>query len=120
MLYIMANMPDHVVAVEAVGKVTGEDYERVLVPAIDDRLKGHQKISLLYHVGPDFSGLTAGAMWDDAKVGMRHITAFEKVAVVSDIDWIVGAVKIFSFVIPAIVRTFRNASLDEAKAWVSS
>jgi len=71
-------VPDEVVVLTAKGTVTGEDYENVLVPAIEERLKRHQKIGMLYHLGPDFTGFTAGAMWDDAKAGARYPTAFEK------------------------------------------
>ena len=120
MIEIMENMPDDVVAVKATGKVTGEDYDKVLVPAVEDKLKRHRKIRFLYQIGPDFDGFTAEAMWDDAKVGIRHLTAFERVAVVSDVDWIIKAVKAFSFVIPSLVRTFGPGGLEEAKAWVTA
>jgi len=119
MIEMIPGMPDEIVAVSAKGTVTGEDYENVLVPAIEDRLKRHQKIRMLYELGREFSGFTAAAMWDDAKVGMRHLIAFEKIAVVSDVDWIAGAVRIFAFVIPCPVRVFRNHKLTDAKNWVS-
>jgi SpoIIAA-like len=119
MIEIISDMPENVVAVRASGKVTGEDYDKVLIPALEEKLKKHKKIRVLYHLGGDFSGFTAEAMWDDAKVGIRHLTAFEKIAVVSDVDWIVGAVKVFAFVIPCPVRIFGNERLHEAKVWVS-
>lgn len=119
MIEIISDMPENIVAVSASGKVTGEDYDKVLIPGLEEKLKGHKKIRLLYHLGKDFSGFTAEAMWDDTKVGIRHLTAFEKIAVVSDVEWIVGAVKVFAFVIPCPVRIFGNEGLLEAKAWVS-
>ena len=106
MLKIIKGMPDNVVAVSAGGKVTGDDYEKVLVPLIEEKLKGHEKIRMLYELGPEYSSFTAEAMWDDAKVGIRHLTAFEKVAVVSDVSWIVNATKIFSFMMPCQIRVF--------------
>ena len=57
-------------------------------------------------------------MWDDAKIGIRHLTAYEKVAVVSDVSWVVNAVKFFSFIIPCPVKIFGNDKLSEAKAWI--
>jgi hypothetical protein len=119
MIEIIPGMPEKVVAVSAKGKVTGEDYDNVLIPAIEEKLKRHEKIRVLYQLGRDFSGFTAEAMWDDAKVGIRHLTRFEKIAVVSDVQWIVGAVKLFAFVIPCPVKIFGNEKLSEAKAWVS-
>ncbi len=119
MVEIMQGMPDNVVAVSAGGKVTGEDYERVLIPLIEEKLKKYDKIRMLYRLGPEYSGFTAEAMWDDAKVGIRHMTAFEKVAVVSDVGWIVNATKFFSFMMPCPVKVFGNEQLDEAKSWIS-
>ena len=119
MIEILSDMPDNVLAVSAKGKVTGEDYDKVLIPLLEEKLKGHEKIRLLYHLGKDFSGFTAEAMWDDTKVGIRHLTAFEKIAVVSDVEWIAGAVKVFAFIIPCPARIFGNEGLSEAKAWVS-
>jgi len=120
MLEIIPNLPDNVWGVNAYGKVSGEDYDRVLIPAIQAKLKRQKRIRVLHQLGPNFSGFTAEAMWDDAKVGIRHITAFEKIAVVSDVDWIVAAVKVFAFVIPCPVRIFKNEELPEAKAWVGT
>jgi hypothetical protein len=120
MLEIIPDMPENVLAVKASGKVTGEDYDKVLIPALDNKVKEQKKIRVLYHIAArDFSGFAAEAMWDDAKVGLRHLSAFEKIAVVSDVDWIVGAVKIFAFLIPCPTKVFENEKLPEAKAWVS-
>lgn len=119
MIEFIANMPENVVAVKGSGKVTAKDYDDVLVPSIEDKLGKHKKIRMLYELGRDFSGFTPGAMWDDAKVGIRHITAFEKIAVVSDIEWIHAAVNVFAFLIPCPARVFGTAELNEAKHWVS-
>jgi hypothetical protein len=119
MIEIIQGMPENIVAVSASGKVTGEDYDKVLIPAIEDKLKKHGKIRVLYVLGPDVTGFTAEAMWDDAKIGIKHLTAYEKVAVVSDVGWVVGAVKFFSFIIPCPVKIFGNDKLSEAKTWIS-
>ena len=39
-------------------------------------------------LGPDFLGFTAAAMWDDAKIGLAHWNAWERVAVVTDVPWV--------------------------------
>ncbi len=38
------------------------------------------KIRLLYHVTSDFEKYEIGAMWDDAKVGLQHLTSWQRVA----------------------------------------
>ena len=119
MLEIIQGMPDNVVAVNASGKVTGEDYDRLLIPIIEGKLRSHDKIRFLYQLGPDFDGFTAGAMWDDAKIGFKHLTAYERVAVVTDVNWVACAVKFFAFMTPCPVNIFANDRLAEAKSWIS-
>ena len=73
MIEMLSDLPDNVLGVEAKGEVTGGDYEQVLVPEIEERLARHDKIRLVYVLGEEFDGYSAGAMWDDTKVGMEHL-----------------------------------------------
>jgi len=119
MMDIIENMPSNVVAVSVQDQVTGDDYDKVLTPLVVEKLKDHDKIRMLYHMGPEFTGFTAAALWDDAKLGVSHIRAFEKVAVVSDVHWVANAAKIFGIFVPCPVKLYANEAMDEAKAWVS-
>ena len=108
----------NVVAFLAKGKVTGADYENVLIPAVEAALEKYDKIRLLYQLGPDFTGYEAEAVWDDTKIGMRHLTHWEKIAVVTDVDWITNSVKAFGFMMPGDVQVFSNEQLAAAQAWI--
>jgi hypothetical protein len=119
MIEVISGMPENVVAVAAHGKVSGEDYEKVLVPAVEKKLETHKKIRFFYYLGDDFTGYTAAAVWDDAKLGLRHLISFEKVAVVTDVPWIADMVKLFGFLVPCPVKLFTNQKISEAKTWVS-
>ena len=120
MMEIMSGLPEYVLGFKAKGKVTGKDYESVLIPAIEEKLKKHSKINLLYHLGKDCSGFDIEAMWDDTKIGMQHLTAWERIAFVTDIEWVRLTTKAFGFVMPGHVRVFANSQLDEARGWVST
>lgn len=124
MLEIIEGLADNAVGFSAKGDVTSEDYETVLIPAVEEKLKSHDKIRLLYYLGSEFSRFEAGAMWDDAKVGLTHITEWEKIAIVTDVNWIQQAGKIFGLAIetkavPGDVKVFHNSELEEAKDWIS-
>jgi hypothetical protein len=106
------------VGVEASGEITAEDYERVLVTAIEGALKSRAKIRLLYQIGREVTGFTAGALWDDAKIGLHHWRGFEKCAVVTDVKWIRDSVRLFRVMLPCPVKVFRNDDLAEAKVWL--
>ena len=120
MIEIMTGLPEHVLGFTAKGKVTGADYESALIPAIEDKLKKYSKVSLLYHLGADCAGFDIEAMWDDTKTGLKHITAWERIAVVTDIEWVRLTTKTFGFVMPGHVRVFPNDQLAEAREWVST
>ncbi len=119
MIRILEGLPDNVLGVEASGKVTDDDYETVLVPAVQERIDGGGKIRFLYVLGEEFDGWTMGAMWEDAKLGGSELRAWEKVAVVTDKDWLQHMVKAFGWMIPGDVRVFGLGELEDAKAWVA-
>lgn len=119
MLERIRGLPENVLGLEARGEVTGADYESVLIPAVDEMLARRRSIRFLYHLGNEFTGFDAKAMWDDAKVGLRHLAAWERVAVVTDVAWIRTAVKMFAFVMPGQVRIFSNSELAGARQWLS-
>jgi hypothetical protein len=58
-------------------------------------------------------------MWDDARLGLRHLSGWEKIALVTDVEWLRTAVRVFAFAIPAEVRVFANSELAEATRWVT-
>jgi hypothetical protein len=55
----------------------------------------------------------------DTGFRVRHATSYERVAVVSDEDWIRPALRALSFLLPGKARGFRVRDLAEAKAWLA-
>jgi hypothetical protein len=119
MIEVMTDLPERVLGLKASGEVTADDYKTVLVPAIEEKLTKHKKVRLLYVLGDEFKGYTGGAAWEDAKVGMKHLTSFERVAVVTDVDWIGNMIKAFGFALPGEVRVFEDDDLEDARQWIS-
>ncbi|TFG77970.1 MAG: STAS/SEC14 domain-containing protein [Thermodesulfobacteriales bacterium] len=124
MLELIEGLPENALGFSAKGNVSAKDYETVLIPAVEEKLKHHDKVRLLYHLGDEFEKFEVGAMWDDAKVGLAHITEWEKIAIVTDVNWIQQAGKIFGFAIetmsvPGDVKIFHNSELDDAIKWIS-
>ena len=118
MLELVKGFPDNVVGVVARGQVTREDYDRTLIPKVEDTLKRHDKVRLYYELGSQFSGIDPGAAWEDFKVGIEHLTRWDRVAVVTDVEWIGHMVRAFGFLIPTEVRVFPTAQASEARSWI--
>ena len=120
MIEQIEGLPAGTLGFRASGQVTAADYERVLVPDIEAAFVLHRKLRLLYHVGPDFTGFDPGAMWEDFKVGIEHLTRWERVAVVTDVEWIGKAVRFFAFLLPATTKLFSRDEAAQARAWIST
>ena len=115
---ILEGFPQGVIGAEARGRVTIEDYDKILIPAVEATLSKHGKVSLYYELGKGFSGIEAGAAWRDLRLGVAHFSAWERMALVTDIEWIRLAVNVFRFMMPAKLRIFSTVEADEARLWV--
>ena len=80
-----------------------------------------EKVSFLVATDEDFHGLELEALREDLKVagsvGLKYRSAWERLAVVTDKDWMRHGVAAFGWVIPGEVRVFEPGALQEAKAW---
>jgi hypothetical protein len=119
MIVQLFDLPAGVLGFSAHGQVTANDYETVLIPDIEAAFALNRKLRVLFHVANDFTGFDAGAMWDDLKLGFRHITGWDRVAVVSDVSWIRTMCKMFGFAMPCEFRLFTNAEMPEARIWIA-
>jgi len=113
------NLPDNVLGFTAKGTVTADDYESVIIPAVEALFSRRDKVRFLYHLGEGFSGFEAAAMWDDTKLGFRHLRGWERMAVVTDVEWLKAAIRIFGLAMPGEVRVFANRELAEATRWIA-
>jgi hypothetical protein len=120
MIEALEDFPDNVVAFRCSGHVTGADYEDVLVPRVDQALADHDKIRLYYEVAASFTGVDPAAIWTDFKVGVEHLTRWERMAVVTDIDWIKNSIMLFQFMIPGDMKAFPLAEADAAREWIAT
>jgi hypothetical protein len=120
MIEQITDLPAGVLGFRARGQVTAADYENVLVPDVEAAFALNPKLRLLYHCGDDFTGFDARAAWDDAKLGLRHFSGWERVALVTDVGWLRLAARTMGFAMPGEFRLFGNAQLDEAKQWLLS
>lgn len=120
MITFLEDLPAQVLGISATERVTGEDYTQVLRPALEQRLQQHDRLRLLYHLGPEFRRFTTTALWDDPRLGLQHLEDFERIAIVTDVDWIRTAVEALNPVAPQTWRLFDNDELDSARAWISA
>lgn len=117
MIEVIEDLGAPVVGLRAHGQVTSADYEEVAIPAIEAALAQHERIRVLYVLAEDFDGYSFGAMWEDAKLGGRGWSSWERVAVVTGLDWMGNAVRALGWLVPGEIRVFTEETA--ARAWLT-
>lgn len=74
---------------------------------------------MLYHLGNTFVRFNLEVILDDTKTGIRHLSVWDKITMVSDHEMINAMVRFFGYLIPLEVRIFKNAVIDEARKWIT-
>jgi SpoIIAA-like len=119
MLRRMTDMPAGTIGFEAIGEVEDDDWEEAVEPVLRREMAGGQKVRLLYLFGPEALEIEGDAMTADTGFRARHASSFERVAVVSDEDWMRPALRALSFLLPGKARAFPVHELAAAKAWLA-
>ncbi len=123
MVEAIEDMPEGTIGYRATGHVTREDYREVLEPAMRAAAEVGE-VRMVYAIGPGFEKFEPGALAEDAKTGVSlgfsHPHAWKRVAVVTDVEWIVKAMHGFGWMAPGEVKTYAVEQLEEAKRWVAA
>jgi hypothetical protein len=116
----------NVVAIEATGKLTDEDYRDKFAPRMERVLEEQGALRVLINMDDKFEGFAPGAIWEDAKFVLSHPgTAakgkFEKIALVGgDEDRYVRMASAFDRAWPGEIRRFEQGELEQALFWVKA
>lgn len=122
MVEVIADMPAGALGFRVAGRLTREDYRDVLVPPLRAAVDAGERLRVLYAIGPELH-MEPGALLEDLKVevdlGVRQREAWERIAVVTDLDWLWHAFGLFSWMVPGQMRMFRESELEQAKSWLA-
>ena len=120
MLTVIQNLPDHVFGVRASGEVTKDDLKEVLLPGLENLSARYKEIYYLLVLDTDVQNFTAGAWIQDLVAGVKHLTEWKKMAIVSDQKSVEKFTDLFSYVSPGEAKGYEHAELQEAIDWVST
>jgi hypothetical protein len=103
MFEFIEGLPPDVLALEATGKATDEDYRNTLIPRAEAMIaKG--PIRILYVIGKEFTGFEPEALWDDGVFGFKHRHDFSHIAVVTDHAWLSAVISMFKPIFHGEIR----------------
>jgi hypothetical protein len=117
MIKELSDMPSGVIGFEAAGKLRAEDYRDTILPALE-RAAASGEVRFLI-VMRDFDGMSGGALWEDLKLGVEHLRAWKRIALVTDIEWMHHLADLFGWMTPGATKAFSIADLDAAMTWVA-
>jgi SpoIIAA-like len=115
MIKELSDLPTPLVGFELSGKLHAEDYRDVLLPVIEKAAQvGDVRIVLVI---PEFGGISAGALWEDLKMGIEHLHSWKRIALVTDVEWMTHALSLFGWMTPGEVKHFSLAEKADAVNW---
>jgi hypothetical protein len=124
MITALDGLPDGVLGFRFSGHVTREEYTRTLLPALKAPIDAGAKVRLAIVIDDDFDRFEAGALWEDMKFGfgsgLTHLSAWERMALVSDAAWVRHAITLMGWLVPGEVRVFPLAELADATSWLAA
>ena len=117
MIRLLNDLPSHVIGFEVSGKVTAEDFRDVVIPAVEKAAESGD-VRFVIQI-PDFHGMTVGALEQDLKIAKDNFRKWNRIALVSDIEWMHHMISMFGWMMAGDVKSFPTKERDAAIAWVS-
>ncbi len=113
------NLPSNVVDFRATGNVTREDFEQVVMPEVERLIKKTGKLNYLLILDTPLKEFTFGAWMQDVLLGIKHLTQWNRAAIITDSSGVQHFTQVFSALMPGEFRGFDKLDIDVAVDWVS-
>jgi hypothetical protein len=121
MIEVLHDMPAGVAGIRVSGKVTGEEIS-AFKPEME-KLLGSEEVRFVEVIAPDYEGFGRGGLVEDLKAGfgtlIQHHSAFKRVAVVTDKEWVTHTVHAVGWMVPGELEVFGLEDLELAKQWAA-
>jgi hypothetical protein len=118
MTELIPGLPEHIVAASCRRGLSGEEFDRVLRPAMETALDIYERIDVVLVLDEQPGDPSSRALWDDGRLGMSDLRKFRRLALVSDLDWVRTLVSTFGFFAPCSLKRFGIDELDAALRWI--
>ena len=103
-------------SLKATGTLTHADYQKI-TPMIDAALESVSDPKVKVFIdGSELDGWELRAAWDDFKLGLKHGSEFDKIAIFGNKQWQEYAAKIGSWFVSGEVKFFSDD--NAALAWL--
>jgi hypothetical protein len=119
MIEHLKDLPANIVGFKATGEVTEEDFTHTVMPKVKELIDQTDQLNYLLVLETSLKNFTVGAWMKDVMMGIKHLSKWNRIAIVSDVDAIRSFTNFFSYLVPGEFRGFEHKELDIAIDWVS-
>lgn len=121
MIQVLPDMPQGVTGVRVSGRLGGDEL-REFKPTMQ-ALRKTGEIRFVEVIASDYEGFGPGGLAEDLKIGfgtvLPHHSAFKRIAVVSDKEWVAHTLHALAWIIPGELAVFGLDELERAKEWAA-
>ena len=121
MIEVLPDMPEGVIGIRVSGRLRGDDLREFKL-AMEGLLKTGE-IRIVEVIASDYEGFGPGGLVEDLKLGFgalfRHHSAFKRIAVVSDKEWVAHTLHALAWMVPGELEMFGLDELERAKEWAA-
>ena len=119
MIYAIENLPANMVGFKAIGNITENDFSKIVIPTVKVLIDKTDKLNYLLVLDTSIKNFSKEAWFENAMMGMKNLTKWNRAAIVSDVTAIKVFTNIFSVLMPGEFKVFEHSQLQEAIDWVS-
>lgn len=121
MIEVLPDMPHGVTGIRVSGRLRGDEL-RTIKPTLEEALKTGE-IRIVEVIASDYEGFGPGGFVEDLKLGLGtvlpHHSAFKRIAIVSDKEWVVHTLHALEWMIPGELGVFGLDEFERAKEWAA-
>lgn len=119
MIQYMDDLPSNIVGFKAIGEINESDFEDTVMPKVKELIERTDKLNYLLVLETSVTNFTLGAWMKDVTMGIKHLTKWNRAAIVSDVDAIRKFTDFFSYLMPGEFKGFEHKDLQVAIDWVA-
>lgn len=119
MIKYMTDLPSNIVGFKAIGEITESDFTDTVMPKVKELIERTDQLNYLLVLETSVMNFTLGAWMKDAIMGIKHLTKWNRAAIVSDVDAIRKFTDFFSYLMPGEFKGFEHKDQQVAIDWVT-
>lgn len=112
------NLPSNMVGFRSSGEVTKDDFE-IVHKEVEKLVEKTDKLNYLLYLEDSPKHFTVGAWLQDALLGIKNLTKWNRAAIISDSETVDKFTAVFSKVMPGEFKVFQKNDLERAIDWTS-